>query len=109
LALKRRQFTREFKFQVVREVEAGKSLAQVAREYQVHPTVIRRWQQEHQRHAERAFAGHGHSYKEEARIAELERMIGQLTMENALLKKALLRLEARHQEQNGSGGSSWPR
>jgi transposase len=109
LALNRRQFTREFTFQVVREVEAGKPLAQVAREYQGHPTVIRRWQQEHQRHAEQAFAGHGHSYKEEARMAELERMIGQLTLENALLKKALLRLEARHQEQNGSGGSSWSR
>ncbi len=109
MALKRRQFTREFKFQVVHEVEAGKPVAQVARESQVYPTVIRRWQQEHQRHAERAFAGHGHRDKEEARMAEWERMLGQLTMENALLNKALLRLEARHQEQHGSGGSSWPR
>mgnify|MGYP003561655940 CR=1 FL=1 len=33
--LKRRTFTREFKLQVIREVEAGKSQAQVAREYQV--------------------------------------------------------------------------
>jgi transposase len=106
LALKRRQFTPDFKVQVVREIEAGKPLAQVAREYQVHPTVIRRWQQEHQRYAKRAFAGHGHRYKEEARIAELERMIGQLAMENALLKKALLRLEARRREQNASGGNS---
>ena len=30
---------------------------------------------------------------EEARIAELERMVGRLTMENALLKKALARIE----------------
>jgi transposase len=75
----------------------------------VHPTVIRRWQQEHQRYAARAFAGHGHSYTEEARLAELERMIGPLTVENARLKKALLRLEARRRDQNGSGGSSWPR
>lgn len=93
MALKRRRFTREFKLQVVRELEAGKTPAQAAREYHIHPTLIARWRQEHLRYAERAFTGNGHTYKEEARIAELERLIGQLTMENALLKKALLRLE----------------
>jgi transposase len=108
-ALTRRQFTRAFKVQVGREIEAGKPLAQVARAYQVHPTVLRRGQQEHQRDAERAFAGHGHSYKDEARLAELERMIGHLTMEKALRKKAVLRLGARRREQNASGGSSWTR
>jgi transposase len=93
LALKRRRFTREFKLRVVREVEAGKTPAQAAREYQVHPTLIMRWRKEHQQYAERAFTGNGRLYKDDARIAELERMIGQLTMEKALLKKALLRLE----------------
>ena len=29
----RRQFSREFKVQVIREIEAGKTLAQAAREY----------------------------------------------------------------------------
>jgi dienelactone hydrolase len=38
----------------------------------VHPTVIRRWQHEHQRQAERAFAGHGYSDQAEARMAEIE-------------------------------------
>ena len=40
MALKRRRFTGEFKLQVVREVEAGKALAQAAREYQLHPSLI---------------------------------------------------------------------
>jgi transposase len=84
LALKRRRFTREFKLQVVREVEAGKTPAQAAREYHVHPTLIIRWQKEHLQYAERAFTGNGRLYKDEVRIAELEPMIGQLTMENAL-------------------------
>ena len=84
MALKRRRFTREFKLQVVREVEAGKTLAQAAREYQVHSTLIVRWQKEHLQYAERAFLGNGRLYKEEARIADLERLLGQLTMENAL-------------------------
>jgi transposase len=105
LALTRRQVAREFKLPVMREVEAGKPLAQVAREYHVPPTVIRRWQQEHQHDAERAFAGQGHSYQEEARIAELERLVGQLTMENARRKKALRRLEARGHGPTGTGGS----
>jgi transposase len=105
LALKRRRFTREFKLQVVREVEAGKSPAQAAREYQVHPTLLVRWRKEHLQYAEHTFTGNGRLYKEEARIAELERMLGQLTMENVLLKKALLRLEARGREQASPGRS----
>jgi transposase-like protein len=64
LALKRRRFTREFKLQVVRELEAGKTPAQAAREYHIHPTLIVRWRQEHLRDAERAFTGNGHPYVE---------------------------------------------
>ncbi len=105
MALRRRRFTREFKLQVVREIEAGKPTAQAAREYQIHPTLILRWRQEHLRYAEQAFMGNGRLHKDEARIAELERMIGQLTMENALLKKALLRLEAHSRERAASGGT----
>jgi transposase len=105
LALNRRRFTRDFKLQVIREVEAGKPVAQAAREHQLHPTLIRRWQHEHQQYTDQAFMGHGHLYKYEARIAELERLIGQLTMENALLKKALLRLEARQRGPSRPGGS----
>jgi len=89
---------------VVREIEAGKPLVQAAREYQVHPTLIGRWRKEHLQYAERAFSGNGNPYKDGARIAELEQMIGQLTMENALLKKALLRLEGQLRPAIGTGG-----
>jgi len=106
VALKKRQFTRDFKLHILREIEAGKSLAQAAREHQLHPTLITKWKQHHAQYAEHAFAGHGHIYKDEARTAELERMIGQLTMENALLKKALSRLEARVTSQRRNGGRS---
>lgn len=104
MTLKRRKFTREFKLQVLREVEAGKSIAQAARHHQLHPTLIGRWQKQHKKYAEQAFSGNGNSYTDDARVAELERKIGQLTMENDLLKKALLRLEAFAQSQTGSGG-----
>ncbi len=105
MAPNRRRFTRDFKLQVIREVEAGKPVAQAAREPQLHPTLIRRWQHEHQPYTDQAFMGHGHLYPSEARIAELARLIGQLTMENALVKKALLRLEARQRGPSRPGGS----
>jgi transposase len=90
----RRKFTPEFKLQVLAEIAAGKSLAQAAREHQLHPTLIGRWQKQHRQYANRAFAGNGRAYTDDARIVELERMVGRLTMENDLLKKALQRLEA---------------
>lgn len=91
----RRQFNQEFKLQVVHELEAGKSLAHASREHQVHPNLLRKWRQQYQSYGSQAFAGHGHRYTEEAKVAELERLIGQLTIENAFLKKVLARLEAK--------------
>jgi transposase len=91
--LKRRTFTREFKLQVIREVEAGKTPAQVAREYQISDNTISKWRRELRQYKERAFAGRGHAYSDEARVKELERMVGRLTMENDFLKKLLQKLE----------------
>lgn len=104
MSLKRRQFTRDFKLQVLREIEAGKSIAQASREHQIHPSLICRWQKQHAEYADRAFSGNGNIYKYEARIAELERMIGQLTMENAHITKALQRLEEQVRSTAGLGG-----
>jgi transposase len=91
----RRQFTKEFKLHVIREVEVGKSLAQASREYELHPNLIRKWQVQYAQHGQQAFAGNGKAYSDEAKIAELERLIGQLTIENAFLKRLLARLEAK--------------
>lgn len=107
VALKRRKFTQEFKLEVIREVEAGKPLGQAAREHEVHPTQLRRWCQLQRQYAGRAFAGNGRAYREEARVAELERMVGQLAMENALLKKALQRLEEHGGALPKSGDKRW--
>ena len=103
MSLKRRQFTKEFKIQVLREIEAGKSAAQAAREHQVHPTLIYKWQKQQEKHGESAFPGNGHTTAtQEARIAELERLIGQMTVEAAFLKRVLTSLEAR----KASGGET---
>jgi transposase len=90
--LKRRQFTKDFKLKVLAELDGGLGLAQVSRKYQVHPNTIRNWQKQSRKYKDRAFAGRGKAYTDEARIAELERMVGRLTMENDILKKALQQL-----------------
>lgn len=40
MSIKRRIFTKEFKQQVIREVQAGKPVAQAAREHDLHPNLI---------------------------------------------------------------------
>ena len=96
MALSRRKFSAEFKVRAVRQVEAGASTAAVARRYEVHPTLLTKWRQQLRQDPERAFTGKRNGSDEEARIAELERMVGRLTMENTLLKKALARLEEQY-------------
>jgi len=85
MSIKRRLFTKDFKLQVIRQVQAGKSIAQAAREHDLHPNLIAKWQKLHAQYAQNAFQGNGHAYTEEAKVAELERLIGQLTIENSLL------------------------
>lgn len=100
MALNRRRFTREFKLQILREIEAGKSIAQAAREHELHPNLISRWRSLQAEYAQQAFAGNGNHYKQEARIAELERLVGRLTLENDFLKKALSHLESMRKKAN---------
>ena len=86
---KRRTYTREFKLKVLGEIDAGKTQAQAAREYQLTETAIYTWRQQLTRYKDKAFAGQGKAYTDEARVHELERMVGRLTMENDFLKKLL--------------------
>ena len=92
MGLQRRQYTREFKLQIISELESGKSRAEVSREYQLSASLLDRWRADFKAQGDRAFPGNGFSSRPEARVAELERIIGQLTVENTILKKALRRL-----------------
>ena len=96
---KRRSFTKEFKLERIRELENGKKAAQIGREYGILPSLISLWKKEYYENPGHAFQGHGNTYKDEAKIAELERKIGQLYLENEFLKKALKTLEARVMEE----------
>ena len=98
---KRRQFSREFKIQVIREIESGTPIAQVARQHQIHESLIHKWRQQYQRDPENAFGGPGRAASQEAKVAELERTLGKLYLENQFLKKTLQRLEIRLQQGSG--------
>jgi transposase-like protein len=91
--VKRRGFRREFKLQVLREIAAGKSQAQAAREYQLAESTIHKWRAQLSKYKDRAFAGPGSAYTDEARVHELERVVGRLAIENDFLKKLLQKLE----------------
>ncbi len=89
----RRKFTKEFKQTAVRRLESGQSVAEVARALEVHPSDLHRWRRELQEYGVRAFSGVGQRRAEESRVAELERKIGQQTLEIDFLKRALQHVE----------------
>ncbi len=90
MSRKRRNFSAEFKAQVVLELIAGKkSLLEASREYNIKDTVLSRWKQEFVAKANQVFEQPQAVQEREARIAELERMVGKLTMQIELQKKVL--------------------
>ena len=83
---------REFKLSVVREVASGeKRPAQVCREHGIGEGLLLRWRREYEARGEAAFAPPqpGETETLRRRVAELERLCGQLSLENAVLKGAL--------------------
>jgi transposase len=83
----RRTFTRSFKVQLVRELLAGGvTQSQLARRYEVAPDQISRWRTQYEQGT--LVEGPVENAPLHARIAELERLVGRLMLENELLKKA---------------------
>jgi transposase-like protein len=86
---KRRKFTPEFKARVVLEELSGvKDKAEICREYRLRPQVLARWREEFLERAPELFATERSRGDEQERIADLERMVGRLTMELEVAKKA---------------------
>jgi transposase len=93
--LSRAVYSRELKIATMRALDAGSTPGEVARKYQLSPKLLERWRGEWRAQGEAAFPGIGRRGggvpmpDDARRVAELERKIGQLTMENDFLKKAL--------------------
>ena len=102
---KRRTYSAEFKVDTVMEGLQGiKSIAQLCRERGIKDTLYYKWRDIFLKRAEGIFASPGNKDKQEKaeRIAELERMVGKLAMENEVLKKPRTGwIEPRRKASNG--------
>jgi len=85
----RRTFSPEFKAAVVLSILKGeKSTSEICREYKIKETVVGRWKKQFLENASVVFSQPKSQNQDAAHTAELERMVGRLTMEVDILKKA---------------------
>ena len=86
--LSRSVYSRDLKITAMRALDAGAKTSELARKYQLSPKLLERWRGEWRARGEAAFPGIGRrgsglpALDDAQRIAELERKIGQMTMEN---------------------------
>jgi putative transposase len=85
--LSRAVYSRDLKIATMRALDSGSTPGEIARKYQLSPKLLERWRGEWRAKGESAFPGIGRqtgfpALDGDRRIAELERKIGQLTMEN---------------------------
>lgn len=89
MSRQRRKFSPEFKAKAVLAVLKGtSSAAEICRTHQIKPDLLTSWKQEFLANAERIFERDRDREQERARIAELERLVGRLTLELEVAKKA---------------------
>ena len=100
MSFKRRQYTKEFKLDALRQLQSGTPIEQISREHSVSAKLITRWEAEFAEYGEQAFNGNGRSYKDQARIAELERAVGRQTLEVMYLQRLLRRYQQTEETAN---------
>jgi transposase len=87
--MRRRKFSREFKLEAVRLVrERGVTVAQAARDLDVHEIVLRKWVREFDADPRQAFPGPGQMKPEQLEIDRLRKEVAKLKAERDILKKA---------------------
>jgi transposase len=85
---KHKVYDAEFKVKVVLEVLKGeKTMAQICREYAVADDLVCHWKQVFLERAPELFRAKQQRSEDQARIAELERLVGQQALELVVSKK----------------------
>lgn len=101
----RRSYSAQFKLETVLEgIRGEKSIAQICRERGIKDSLYYKWRDQFTSQALSIFEDKRNAVASEGnneRIAELERMVGRLAVENDILKKASSLLEA-HRRRSGS-------
>jgi transposase len=93
MGLSRRKFTKEMKLAAIQQLDMGSSAAEVARAFEINPNLLHRWRKEFRHGPGNAFPGMGKRRWEEAKVAQLERKVGQQALEIDFLKGCLQRIE----------------
>jgi transposase len=87
--MQRRKFSREFKLEAVNLIrERGVTVAQAARDLDVHYSMLRNWVREAGADAKHAFPGQGQMKPEQLEIDRLRKEVVKLKAERDILKKA---------------------
>lgn len=90
---KHRQFTPEFKAEVVLEIISGqKTATEICREHNLKPDLVSKWKTQFLAEAATVFWRNEPDDPQQARIAELERLAGKLGLELEVAKKASMLL-----------------
>jgi transposase len=85
----RRRYGREFKLEAVKLVrERGVSVAQAARDLDIHANLLRNWAKALAADPQHAFPGPGQMKPEQLEIERLRREVTKLKAERDILKKA---------------------
>lgn len=88
MSRQRRTFTADFKLQMVKLYENGKSRADIVREYDITPSDLDRWIKNHQETG--SFKAEDNRSQEENELLDLRKEVQRLRMENDILKQAAL-------------------
>ena len=89
MARKRRRFSSEFKAKVVFEIMSGqRSKAEICRTHRLRPDLVTRWTRQLVERAPTLFERGAPDDAQQQQIAELERLVGRLTVELEAAKKA---------------------
>lgn len=87
--MQRRIFSREYKLEAVKLVrERGVTVAQAARDLDIHENVLRKWVREYGDDPSQSFPGKGQMKPEQLEIERLRREVAKLKAERDILKKA---------------------
>ena len=89
----RRKFTGAFKAKVAIEaLRERESLAELSKQFEVHPTIISKWKKEFLENDAHVFEHQTDESEKEIDIEKLYAKIGQLEIENDFLKKNLKKI-----------------
>lgn len=92
---KRRTFSAAFKARVALDVLSGaKTPAEVCREHRLSPQLVNTWKRQLLDNATKVFDSESEASAETVRVAELERLVGRLTLQLEIAKKASVILDS---------------